>query len=116
MRYNESSTIEDFELSSCPCSRCQVPLALLEFRSVPIGSTITNTSKTKNREKRIINLQSFVQIIEKYLKDAKIVSLFIAAEIQKQGEGLLFGKKIYRCGFNMMAYGAYSMVPLFRAK
>lgn len=115
MRYNESSTIEDFDLF---LSLLKVPDSLGFIRDQVCAYRIHhhNTSKTRNREKRIINMQSFVQIIEKYLHDARLSPYLLPLKYKSMAKVYYLEKKFIRCGFNMLVYGAIQFFPSFRAK
>lgn len=115
MRYNESSTIEDFDLF---LSLLNVPDSIAFIRDQVCAYRIhqNNTSKTKIREKRIINMQSFLQIIEKYLPESRLFPYLLPLKYKSKAKIYYLEKKFIRCGFSMLMYGAFQVFPVLRTR
>ena len=67
MKYDESLKIDDYDLY---LSLLERPDAVVFLNTIVCRYRIhdSNTSKTKNNQKRIDNLQSFLKIIDRYIK------------------------------------------------
>jgi len=108
-QYNELATIDDYDLF----------LSLLESpdRLVFIDEKVclyrihkTNTSKCKNRKRRIENLSCFLDIINKYLDKPSLAKYLISVKYLSKAKIYYLKKHYLRCLFSL------SLSMLFKLK
>lgn len=101
MRYDESSKIEDYDLF---LSLLEKPNSIIFVNEVVCLYRIheTNTSKTKNREQRIINMKSFVSIINRYVDKKQLAHYLLPVKYESIAKINFLQKQYLKCAINMM--------------
>lgn len=100
MRYDEASKIEDFDLF---LSLLKLPNSVSFIKNPVCFYRIhaTNTSKTKNKEKRIANIHSFIMLIDKYKHHDILSKYLLPLKYKSKAKICYLQKKYFKCLFNL---------------
>lgn len=100
MRYDESSTIDDYDLF---LSLLEVPEAVIFVNEIVCSYRVhtTNTSKTNNVGRRIENIQFFLHIIERYINRHTLANYLPSVRYRSIAKIYFLQKKYIRCFFSM---------------
>lgn len=100
MRYDESSKIDDFDLF---LSLLEVPNAVAFINEFVCLYRVhsTNTSKTKNRERRLENSKFFLAIIDKYIYRCILAKYLSPLRYRSIAKIYFLQRKYLRSFFNM---------------
>ncbi|CDZ78812.1 Chondroitin polymerase [Legionella massiliensis] len=100
MLYNESSKIDDYDLF---LSLLESPgkLTFINEKACLYRVHKTNTSKSKNRKKRIENIGSFLDIINKYLDRPILAKYLTSVKYLSKAKIYYLQRQYFRCLFSM---------------
>lgn len=100
LRYNETSTIDDFDLF---LSLLKIPNSIIFTDEIVCRYRLhtTNTSKTTNVSRRIKNLKSFKSIIEKYVYEHPGACYLMPLKYKSLAKIYYLEKRYSRCFFNI---------------
>lgn len=95
MRYDEFSKIDDYPLF---LSLLTIPNSLLFVNEAVCLYRIhlTNTSKTKNKQQRLVNLRSFLDTIIKYQNNSKLVNYLPFVKFYTKAKIYFLHKQYFR--------------------
>lgn len=101
MRYEETSHIEDFDLF---LSLLKIPNSVSFIKDAVCLYRIhdTNTSKTRNIEKRISNIQCFVRLIDKYRHHKELAQYLLPLKYKSKAKINYLQKSYVKCACNML--------------
>lgn len=100
MHYDENSNIDDYDLF---LSLLAKPGAVAYVDRIVCCYRIhlTNTSKTKNTEKRIANIRNFLDIIHRYIDKEPLKTCLMPMKYKTKAKLYFLQKKYIQCGYNM---------------